>query len=482
VGKPPPLRVAIVGAGPCGLVTAIALRKFGIDDVTIFDRYPTVRPAVGAAFNLNGGAAILDKLGLGKIFRDLANPMTRVRARRVGGDRITLMDLNVPKMIMDDPVASTTLTSSEHLPENLPRELRDERDVLCGTVMRADLLEALSETLPEETLSGLGKDVTGAETLPGGGARLLFGNGEKSDRFDLVVGCDGIRSKIRESVPGIGRSGAKYGGIRILFGVTGDATPETSSARREGERGEAHQWFGDGCYTLVFTGGGERRKRDNVAVCVADDGGVTKRRDENAGWLKMGSVDDVDDDADAAADDERGRSNRASNAIARVEVIATMERYGMPREAIDVAASCERFFDIGVHYHDPIPSWSDPTGSLVLAGDACHAMPPFLGQGANQAFQDAYVLARNLSAVRSSGGKSLSGAFESVKAAMDAYEATRKPSTTRIMQSSRVIGFVETGSGPVAFVRDVAFAGLGATRLVGKIFLQNASLAIGEED
>jgi 2-polyprenyl-6-methoxyphenol hydroxylase-like FAD-dependent oxidoreductase len=109
-------------------------------------------------------------------------------------------------------------------------------------------------------------------------------------------------------------------------------------------------------------------------------------------------------------------------------------------------------------------------------------MPPFLGQGANQAFQDAYVLARNLSAVRSSGGKSLSGAFESVKAAMDAYEATRKPSTTRIMQSSRVIGFVETGSGPVAFVRDVAFAGLGATRLVGKIFLQNASLAIGEED
>jgi hypothetical protein len=41
---------------------------------------------------------------------------------------------------------------------------------------------------------------------------------------------------------------------------------------------------------------------------------------------------------------------------------------------------------------------------------------------------------------------------------------------------------VETGSGPVAFVRDVAFAGLGATRLVGKIFLQNASLAIGEED
>ena len=57
----------------------------------MFDKYPEIRPALGAAFNLNGGAAVLDRLGLTSAFRELENPMRRVRSRRVAADRTQLM-------------------------------------------------------------------------------------------------------------------------------------------------------------------------------------------------------------------------------------------------------------------------------------------------------------------------------------------------------------------------------------------------------
>jgi len=89
----PKLKVAVIGAGPCGLTTALALRKMGFDDVTVFDKFPEIRPAMGAAFNLNGGAAVLAKLGLLGVFRALSNPMQVVRTRRVAADRTLLMNI-----------------------------------------------------------------------------------------------------------------------------------------------------------------------------------------------------------------------------------------------------------------------------------------------------------------------------------------------------------------------------------------------------
>ena len=52
-GQPIRTDVTIVGAGPCGLTTALALRHHGFEDVTVFDRFPEIRPALGAAFSLN---------------------------------------------------------------------------------------------------------------------------------------------------------------------------------------------------------------------------------------------------------------------------------------------------------------------------------------------------------------------------------------------------------------------------------------------
>lgn len=61
------------------------------------------------------------------------------------------------------------------------------------------------------------------------------------------------------------------------------------------------------------------------------------------------------------------------------------------RELIDRADEC---FVQAIHERDPLPRWWN--GRVVLLGDAAHAMPPHMGQGAGMAIEDALVLARTL--------------------------------------------------------------------------------------
>jgi salicylate hydroxylase len=73
----------------------------------------------------------------------------------------------------------------------------------------------------------------------------------------------------------------------------------------------------------------------------------------------------------------------------------------------------------------PIETWTD--GRIVLLGDAAHPMSPMNGQGANQAIQDAGVLAA-----------ALTDRFpDDLSTALAEYEAARAPVTGRIQTQSR---------------------------------------------
>merc|ERR1711995_300064 len=73
---------------------------------------------------------------------------------------------------------------------------------------------------------------------------------------------------------------------------------------------------------------------------------------------------------------------------------------GVPAEVVAVARRSERCFELGVYEHSATAPWVSKGGRAVLLGDAAHAMAPFLGQGANQAIQDAYCLADRLAAAK----------------------------------------------------------------------------------
>ena len=111
-------------------------------------------------------------------------------------------------------------------------------------------------------------------------------------------------------------------------------------------------------------------------------------------------------------------------------------------------------------------------GRVVLLGDAAHAMTPNLGRGACSAIEDAGALARHLTestaptplSNESTAPTALSAESGALSAALAAYDAERRPATTKLVRRSRSIGRAgQLENRVVSAVRD------GLFRLVGKL-------------
>jgi salicylate hydroxylase len=83
-------------------------------------------------------------------------------------------------------------------------------------------------------------------------------------------------------------------------------------------------------------------------------------------------------------------------------------------------------FQWGLYDRAPLARWSD--GRLTLLGDAAHPMLPHLGQGVNQALEDAVALATLLGACFDPAG---------IPRALALYEQLRRERTARVQLGSR---------------------------------------------
>lgn len=110
----------------------------------------------------------------------------------------------------------------------------------------------------------------------------------------------------------------------------------------------------------------------------------------------------------------------------------------------DIIRRAEYVYEYPMVDRDPLPKWTH--GRLTLLGDAAHSMYPIGSNGASQAILDARVLAREILAQGP------------VPAALEAYEAERRPATSRIVLANRadgpdrVLDIVE-GRAPDGFAR-----------------------------
>lgn len=246
-------------------------------------------------------------------------------------------------------------------------------------IHRADLIEALKACVVDRAPDAirLGARVTGYE-LREGGVVAVLSNGEKVSG-DLLVGADGIQSAVRAQM--LGPDKPRYTGNvawRAVVPVSklGDyPPPETACV-----------WAGKRRHAVTY-----RLRRGSLANFV---GVVENPEAGDESWTSVGA-------REQALKDFKGWNPFVQRIIDEAPLLMRWSLYDRPELA----------------------KWQE--GRVVLLGDACHPMLPFMAQGAVMAIEDAYVLARELGR----GGQA--------EAALQAYEAKRKPRATRVQNVAR---------------------------------------------
>ncbi|MGV4982033.1 FAD-dependent monooxygenase [Streptomyces sp. NRAIS4] len=354
-------RAIVIGGGIGGLAAAAALHRKGWD-VTVLERARSLEP-VGAAISLAPNALrALDVLGIGDEIRDLAAWQGDGGLRTPGGRWLSRSSAEAAAARFGGPLVL------------LPR---------------ATLVDRLAALLPPGAVRTA---AAAALADPGDGRRpARVSTGDDESEAELVVGADGINSRVRAALFPL-HPGPVYAGFttwRVMIPVPGVefASHETWS---RGSLWGTHP-LKDGrvyAYAAAMTPGGGR-----------------------------------------APDDEKA------------ELLRRFGDWHDPVPAVLAAARPEDVLRHDVH-HIALPLPAYHSGRVALLGDAAHAMPPTLGQGGNQAVEDAVVLAHHSDDLA-------------------AYTAARLPRTTAIARQAVRVARLNMTANPAAIaVRNLAIAAL----------------------
>jgi salicylate hydroxylase len=348
LGKP---RILIAGAGIGGIVAALALLQRGFR-VELYEQAADLRE-IGAGVQISpNGSRVLRALGLQQAMQAIASVPTAKDMRLFNtGQAWRVQDLGA--------TAEQRFGSPYWL------------------VHRGDFHQVLVHALQDRAPGAVhvGARVTDFEQAADR-VTLLLESGERVSG-DVLVGADGVHSRVRQALFGSGR--ATFTGFMAWRGVV---PMERLPARLRQQHGNT--WIGPHGHVVTYPL--RRGELLNFVTAIERDDWLVES------WSEAGTV------------EECRRDFAPWHADVRTII-----------DAIDIP------YKWAMLGREPLAHWS--VGRVTLLGDACHPTLPFLAQGANMAIEDGMVLARCLDAL-------------DIPEALRRYQAARLDRTSRIVRGS----------------------------------------------
>ncbi|RDW81260.1 putative FAD-binding monooxygenase [Aspergillus mulundensis] len=352
-----PLKILITGAGIAGTALAFWLAKLG-HDVTVIERAVELRTS-GLQLDLRGpGIQVLRRMGLEGAFRRHAVAEEGLR-------------------LVDGKGKSWGYFGANRSGKGVQSLTTD------WEIMRGDLCKMFVDACGDRVKFGFGVHVVGVREVDGG-VEVEFSNG-KTDRFDLVVGADGLWSKTRRMM--LAADGDENPGYHSIGVFAGYCT--ISSEIEDGEQYDATGFITTGNRGIMI----RRHDPHKIQAYVMCDSRASER-------LIKSKRGDIEEEKRALADVFLGAGWKSEQILHGL--VGSDDFY------------CERMGVIKLN------EWS--RGRIALVGDAAYCPSAMTGMGTTCGIVGAYILAGEIDKhCRTSAGK------ETIKDALAAYEQRFRP-------------------------------------------------------
>ncbi|MGI3779156.1 MAG: FAD-dependent oxidoreductase [Janthinobacterium lividum] len=389
-------RIAIVGAGPGGLLAARVLQLGGVA-VTVYDADTSLESRdQGGTLDLHAdsGQIAIEDAGLTAELAALARPE---------GQAHRFVDPQGVLLVEQRPAPGETAA-----PE----------------IDRAQLRRLLAESLEPGTITW-GRRLTGVRLTGARGGILGFADGHEEEA-DLVIGADGAWSRLRAALTDVV---PRYVGVTFVEALFTDVTerhPEIAALV-----GDGHLWANGDGKTLVL----QRNSGDVVR------GYISLRAELD--WLARAGL---------GAPDGRGGVLDANGTLTtdteRTRAVLHERFSDFAPELLRVVDESEGALPNRPIFALPTPTTWQHRPGVTLLGDAAHAMSPFGGSGVNLALLDAAELARAVADALRRGGTGLDEAVQAYERRMIARGAAAGRASNDAITEHHAVGGPDPASIP----------------------------------
>ena len=383
------MNVIIVGAGIGGLVSALCLDAKG-HKVKIYEQ-AEILSELGAGIQLSPNATkVLNYLGL---FKDLEPYIFEPNS-------FQFLNFSTGKVITE---------------RKLGEAIKKDFNSPNYDIHRADLQRVLLNKIKVKNIDiHFNMKVTNVGNNKNSAFIEVDG---KEIQADLVIGADGIHSKVSDSL--FGKKEIIYTGNvawRMLIPV--EILPENLILP------DTTVWLGPNKHFVTYHVNGG--KNLNCVCLVEQDGWF------NESWSEKGEI------------EELKKAYKGWN-----RTIETLLQHADPNT----------LYKWALHDRLPMKQWSK--GRIIVLGDAAHPMLPFLAQGAAMAIEDGAVLANCIDN------------FDKVEEALKYFEKIRKPRTSYVQSAARRNAKVLHLSGLAAILRNLVMGYIG-NKIFKKLYSYDA--------